>query len=197
MTPLSDTFLETLAAAAVREGVADAVFTRLRTPLGRLLVVQGEQGIVRIGFEEEPEDQLLAEVAAGVGPRIVASDRELAATRDALSAYLEGEGETLVLPFDLRLARAPFRREVLETLQREVGRGEVITYGALASRSGHPRAHRAVGTACARNPVPIVVPCHRVLPSTGGVGNYGGGPARKIALLELEGALPHGLPSTG
>jgi methylated-DNA-[protein]-cysteine S-methyltransferase len=190
MTPLSDTFLDTLAAAAVREGVADAVFTRLSTPIGRLLIVQGEHGLVRIGFEEEPEDRLLAQVAAGLGPRILVSDRELAATRDALSAYLEGEGETLELPVDLRLAHAPFRREVLETLHREVGRGDVITYGALATRSGHPRAYRAVGTACARNPIPIVVPCHRVLPSSGGVGNYGGGPARKVALLELEGALP-------
>jgi methylated-DNA-[protein]-cysteine S-methyltransferase len=189
MTPLSDTFLESLAAAAVREGVADAVFTRLSTPLGRLLVVQGEHGIVRIGFEEQPEDRLLAEVAAGLGPRILASDRELAGTRDALSAYLEGEGETLALPVDLRLAHG-FRRDVLETLHREVGRGDVITYGALAQRSGHPRAYRAVGTACARNPVPLVVPCHRVLPSTGGIGNYGGGRARKVALLELEGALP-------
>src|SRR4051795_11126083 len=107
MPPLSDTFLETLATAAVREGVADAVFTRLRTPIGRLLVVQGEQGIVRIGFEEEPEDRLLAEVAAGLGPRIVASDRELAATRDALSAYLEGESDSLALPVDLRLGRGP------------------------------------------------------------------------------------------
>jgi methylated-DNA-[protein]-cysteine S-methyltransferase len=196
MTPLSDSFLETLAAAAVREGVADAVFTRLHTPIGRLLVVQGEQGIVRIGFEEEPEDRLLAQVATGLGPRILASDRELAATRDVLSAYLEGEGETLALPVDLRLARG-FRREVLETLHREVARGDVITYGALAGRSGHPRAYRAVGTACARNPVPLVVPCHRVLPSSGGVGNYGGGVPRKLALLELEGVLPGRLTSGG
>jgi methylated-DNA-[protein]-cysteine S-methyltransferase len=196
MTPLSDSFLETLAAAAVREGVADAVFTRLHTPIGRLLVVQGEQGIVRIGFEEEPEDRLLAQVATGLGPRILASDRELAATRDVLSAYLEGEGETLALPVDLRLARG-FRREVLETLHREVARGDVITYGALAERSGHPRAYRAVGTACARNPVPLVVPCHRVLPSSGGVGNYGGGVPRKLALLELEGVLPGRLTSGG
>jgi methylated-DNA-[protein]-cysteine S-methyltransferase len=190
MTPLSENFLESLASAAVREGVADAVFTRLSTPIGRLLVVQGEEGIVRIGFEEEPEDRLLADVATGLGPRIVASDRELAGTRDALSAYLEGESESLALPVDLRLARAPFRRDVLETLHREVGRGATISYGALASRSGHPRAARAVGTACARNPVPLVVPCHRVLPSTGGVGQYGGGVARKVALLELEGVLP-------
>jgi methylated-DNA-[protein]-cysteine S-methyltransferase len=190
MTPLTEKFLDSLASAAVREGLADAVFTRLSTPLGRLLVVQGAEGIVRIGFEEEPEDRLLAEVASGLGPRILASDRELEIARDALSAYLEGESDSLVLPVDLRLARAPFRREVLETLHREVGRGATISYGALAERSGHPRAARAVGTACARNPVPLVVPCHRVLPSSGGVGLYGGGVARKVALLELEGVLP-------
>jgi methylated-DNA-[protein]-cysteine S-methyltransferase len=190
MTPLSEKFLDSLASAAVREGLADAVFTRLSSPLGRLLVVQGAEGIVRIGFEEEPEDVLLADVASGLGPRIVASDGELASARDALSAYLEGDSASLALPVDLRLARAPFRREVLETLHREVGRGSTISYGALALRSGHPRAARAVGTACARNPVPLVVPCHRVLPSGGGVGQYGGGVARKLALLELEGALP-------
>jgi methylated-DNA-[protein]-cysteine S-methyltransferase len=190
MTPLPDTLLESLAAAAVREGLADAVFTRLSTPIGRLLVVQGPRGIVRIGFEEEPEDRLLAEVAGRLGPRVVASDRELGPARDALSAYLEGEGDRLDLPVDLQLVGAPFRRIVLETLHREIGRGEVVTYGALAERSGNPRAARAVGTACARNPVPLVVPCHRVLPGSGGIGNYGGGPERKRALLSLEGSLP-------
>jgi len=190
MTPLPAELLEAVAAGAVREGLADAVFTRLPTPIGRLLVVQGPAGIVRVGFEEEPEDAVLAGVAAVLGPRLVASDRQLAATRDALAAYLEGEDARLDLPVDLRLVAAPFRRTTLETLHREVGRGETITYGALAHRAGHANAARAVGTACARNPVPIVVPCHRVLPSTGGVGSYGGGPERKRALLALEGALP-------
>ena len=84
---------------------------------------------------------------------------------------------------------APFRREVLETLHDTVRRGEVVTYGKLAERSGRPRAFRAAATACARNPVPLVVPCHRVVPTGGGIGNYGGGAARKRVLLELEGAL--------
>jgi methylated-DNA-[protein]-cysteine S-methyltransferase len=190
MTPLSESLLESVAAAAVREGLADAVFTRLSTPIGRLLVVQGERGVVRVGFEEEAEDRVLAEVAARLGPRILASDRELAATRDALDAYFAGEGDPHALPVDLSLVAAPFRHAVLETLHDSVPRGEVVTYGALASRAGNPRAYRAAATACARNPVPIVVPYHRVLPSTGGIGNYGGGPARKRALLELEGALP-------
>jgi len=189
MSPLSDTFLDRLASAAVEEGLADAVYTTLSTPLGALLVVQGQRGVLRIAFEDEPEDATLAGVAAGVGPRIVRSDRELAATRDTLSAYLEGDDDTLGLPVDLALARGPFRRAVLDTLHREVGRGEVITYGELAREAGSPRAVRAVGTACATNPVPIVVPCHRVLPATHKLGNYGGGPDRKRALLTLEGAL--------
>jgi methylated-DNA-[protein]-cysteine S-methyltransferase len=188
MSPLSEQFLDRLASAAVQEGLADAVYTTLSTPLGPLLVVQGERGVLRIAFEGEPEDATLAGVAAGVGSRIVRSDRELAATRDALSAYLEGDDDTLALPVDLSLARGPFRRAVLETLHREVHRGEVITYGALAAEAGNPRAVRATGTACATNPVPIVVPCHRVLPSSGRLGNYGGGPERKRTLLTLEGA---------
>jgi methylated-DNA-[protein]-cysteine S-methyltransferase len=189
MTPLPDSLLEAVASAAVREGLADAIFTRLSTPIGRLLVVQGPRGVVRVGFEEEADDAVLAEVAGRLGPRVLASDRELAATRDALSAYLEGDDDRLELPVDLGLVGAPFRRRVLETLHREVARGDIVTYGALAERSGRPRAFRAAATACARNPVPIVVPCHRVLPSGGGIGNYGGGPERKRALLELEGAL--------
>ena len=189
MTPLPESLLEAVAAAAVREGLADAVFTRLATPLGRLLVVQGERGIVRVGFEEEAEDHVLAEVAAAFGPRIVGSDRELAATRDTLDAYFAGEGDAQSLPFDLTLVPAPFRHAVLETLHDSVPSGSVVTYGKLAARAGNARAIRAAATACARNPIPIVVPCHRVLPSSGGIGNYGGGPARKRALLELEGAL--------
>jgi methylated-DNA-[protein]-cysteine S-methyltransferase len=189
MTPLPESLLEAVASAAVREGLADAIFTRLSTPLGRLLVVQGERGVVRVSFEEEPEDHVLAEVAAELGPRILASDRELAATRDTLDAYFAGEGDPQAVPVDLALVAAPFRHAVLETLHDSVRRGEVVTYGALAQRAGNARAYRAAATACARNPVPILVPCHRVLPSGGGIGNYGGGPARKRALLELEGAI--------
>jgi methylated-DNA-[protein]-cysteine S-methyltransferase len=178
--------LDAIASAAVREGIADAVFTHLPTPIGTLLVVQGERGVVRVGFPEEPEDALLAQVAAGLGPRIVASDRELAATRDVISAYFEGEDERLDLPVDLALVRSEFRRAALETLRAEIGPGDVVTYGKLAGRLGRPRAARAVGSACATNPVPIIVPCHRVVPGSGGVGSYAGGPERKRKLLEFE-----------
>ena len=188
MTPLSETFLDRLASAAVREGLADAVYTTLPSPIGPLVIVQGDRGVLRIAFEGEPLDRTLARVAAGVGPRIVQSDRELAATRDTLSAYFEGEDATPALPVDLSLVAGPFRRTVLETLHARVHHGEVVTYKQLAEQAGNPRAVRAVGTACAGNPVPIVVPCHRVLPSTHRLGNYGGGPERKRALLALEGA---------
>jgi methylated-DNA-[protein]-cysteine S-methyltransferase len=180
--------LESIASAAVREGLADAVYTRVSTPIGTLLVVQGEQGVVRVGFPEESEDALLAQVAARLGPRVVASDRELTATRDMLSAYFEGDDESLDIPVDLSLVRSDFRRTALQTLRAEVHAGDVVTYGALAARIGHPKAARAVGSACATNPVPIVVPCHRVVPGAGGVGSYGGGPARKRELLAHEGA---------
>jgi methylated-DNA-[protein]-cysteine S-methyltransferase len=186
MTPLSESLLESVAAAAVREGLADAIYTRLSTPLGKLLVVQGPDGLARIAFPEEAEDHVLAEIASVFGPNVIGSDRELTGERDALSEYLEGDATTLDLPVDLRLARAPFRHAVLEKL-REVPRGETVSYGELAARAGNPKASRAVGTACARNPIPIVVPCHRVLPSTGKLGNYAGGPERKRTLLALEG----------
>jgi methylated-DNA-[protein]-cysteine S-methyltransferase len=189
MTPLPSHLLEAVASAAVREGLADAVYTRVSTPIGRLLVVGGSEGLLRIGFEEEPEDDLLADIAARVGPRVVSSESEMAPARDELQAYLEGDRETFDLPVDLRLARGEFRRAALQKLM-EIPRGEVVTYAELAARSGNPRAARAAGTACATNPIPVVVPCHRVVPGGGGVGNYGGGPARKVQLLELEGFLP-------
>jgi methylated-DNA-[protein]-cysteine S-methyltransferase len=186
---LPQPLLDRIASAAVAEGLADAVYTRLKTPIGTLTVVQGARGVLRVGFERDPVDAILSEVAAGVGPRIVASDRELAATRDALEAYFESGDERLDLPVDLALVPSAFRRDALTEL-RHVAAGEVVTYGELARRIDRPRAARAIGTACAVNPVPIIVPCHRVLPGSGGIGNYGGGPELKRRLLALEGSLP-------
>jgi methylated-DNA-[protein]-cysteine S-methyltransferase len=186
---LPDAVLERLGSAAVAEGLADAVYGATDSPIGRLLVVQSARGVCRIGFAEEPEETILDDIARRLGPRVVRSSAETATAREELEAYLEGDRASFDLPVDLSLARSPFQLDVLTELRR-VPRGEVTTYGTLAARIGRPGAVRATGTALGRNPVPIVVPCHRVVPSSGGVGNYGGGAERKRALLALEGALP-------
>jgi methylated-DNA-[protein]-cysteine S-methyltransferase len=184
---LDERFLERFASAAMSEGLVDAAFAELDTPIGRLTVVRTETGVCRVAFAEEEPDEVLAQVAGVVGPRVISAPAELRPIADAIEAYLEGETSSLDLPVDMSLVRSDFHRKVLEAL-RTFHRGEVATYSALAARIGRPRAVRATGTACARNPVPIVVPCHRVLPASGGVGNYGGGAERKRWLLSLEGA---------
>ena len=189
MSPLPDHLLESIAAAAVAEGLADALYTTVDTRIGRLLVVTGDRGIVKVSFPEYPAEDALAEIAHRIGPRVIASRRELSEVAERISAYLDGDLEAIDLPYDLTLAGSGFRRQALEALARTTHAGEVVTYKELAARAGRPRAIRAAGTACATNPVPLVVPCHRVVPSSGGIGNYGGGVERKARLLELEGAL--------
>jgi methylated-DNA-[protein]-cysteine S-methyltransferase len=179
--------LEKVASAAWDEGVADAVYSIARTKIGPLLVVETHDGVCRVAFPEEPEDVTLASVAERLGPRIIRSDKLTHETNEQLAAYLEGDLDHFERPVDMTLVHAPFRRIVLDRL-REIPRGEVVTYGELARRAGKPRAARAAGTSCATNPIPIIVPCHRVVPGSGGVGNYGGGPDRKWFLLGLEGA---------
>jgi methylated-DNA-[protein]-cysteine S-methyltransferase len=185
---LDSAFLERVASSAIDAELVDAFYGFADTALGRLLVVQSPSGVCRIGFQEELDDRVLAGVAAVVGPRIVRSQHATEEVRDALVGYLEGKRRALELSVDLRLVSSAFARRVLDAVSR-VERGHVTTYGQLARRVGHPRAARAAGTALARNPVPIIVPCHRVLPSSGTVGRYGGGPERKEQLLRLEGAL--------
>ncbi|MGH2729605.1 MAG: methylated-DNA--[protein]-cysteine S-methyltransferase [Actinomycetota bacterium] len=183
---LTSEFLDRLAGAAVDADLADALYAPVDTPLGRLLVVLTPQGVCRIAYPGEPDERLLADVARRIGPRVIASREATQAARDALAAYLEGEAPSLELPVDFGLAPTGFTRRVLRGVAR-VPKGRVTTYGALAARIGHPGAARATGTALGRNPIPILVPCHRVLPGSGGVGGYGGGSERKRFLLELEG----------
>lgn len=187
MSPTKE-FLDDLAAAAVDGGLTDVTYDFVMTSIGRLLVATTDRGVCRVAFQQENADPVLDNLAAELGARVVRSPANTEVVRQRLAAYLEGDPVDIDFPVDLRLAHSPFRRTVLEHL-RKVVRGQVVTYGELAKRAGTPRAARAVGTACATNPVPIVVPCHRVLPSSGGVGNYGGGPDKKVFLLELEGAL--------
>ena len=189
MTPLPDHLLEAVASAAVAEGIVDALYTTVPTRIGPLLVVTGETGILKVSFPEYPADDALAEIARRIGPRVLASGRELREVSDRIAAYLDGDLDAIEMPYDLRLAGTGFRREALEALAKTTHAGEVVTYKELAARAGRPRAIRAAGTACATNPVPLVVPCHRVVPTGGGIGNYGGGVERKATLLELEGAI--------
>jgi len=188
MSP-TEQFLQRLAAAAVEQGLTDVTYDFVGTTIGRLLVATTERGVCRVSFQQEDEGAVLDELAGKLGGRVVRSASATKRVRDALASYLEGDEVDLDFPVDLTLTQSKFRRTVLEHLQR-VERGRVVTYGELALQSGTPRAARAVGTACATNPVPVIVPCHRVLPSSGGVGNYGGGAGRKRFLLELEGVLP-------
>ena len=186
---LDPSFLEKLAAAAVDEGIADVVFDTVATPIGEILVAQSKSGLCKVAFDDEPRDEVLAKLAHSVGPRVLVSHSETEATRESLAAYFEGDPVAFDMQVDFSLISSEFQRKVLQALS-DVPRGHTTTYGHLADAIGHPRASRATGTALGRNPIPVVVPCHRVLPGSGALGNYGGGPWRKEFLLQLEGALP-------
>ena len=171
---------------ALSSGVLDVAYDVVDSPLGPLLVGASDRGVCRIGFDPEPEREA-EELARVFGVRVLRAPRAAEPARRQLAEYFEGSRRDFELPVDLRLAR-DFSRQVLEQLAR-VPYGEVTTYGALATRAGRPGAARAVGTVMNRNPVPIVLPCHRVVGSTGALVGYGGGLDRKVALLRLEGAL--------
>jgi methylated-DNA-[protein]-cysteine S-methyltransferase len=168
-------------AAADREGLVDVAFSMVDSPVGDLLVAVTPQGLVRLAFDPE---RVLDELAERVSPRVVEAPARLDPVRRELDEYFDGRRRAFDLAVDWSLTSG-FRRRVLEATAR-IPAGQVTTYGALAERVGNPRASRAVGSAVGSNPVAIVVPCHRVLPAAGGVGNYGGGPERKAFLLELE-----------
>lgn len=157
---------------------------RLETPIGELLLAATDRGLVRVAFAMEDFDSVQEELRIQLGAELHANAAPLEERMRELREYFAGDRRTFDAPVDLRLARR-FRRDVLERL-REVGYGEVTTYAALARSAGRPRATRAVGSACASNPLPIVVPCHRVLRSDGGLGGYLAGPEVKRTLLALE-----------
>jgi methylated-DNA-[protein]-cysteine S-methyltransferase len=168
-------------AAADRQGLVDVAFSMVDSPVGDLLVAVTPQGLVRLAFDPE---RVLEDLAERISPRVVEAPARLHPVRRELDEYFEGRRHAFDIAVDWSLTSG-FRRRVLEATAR-IPAGQVTTYGALAERVGNPRASRAVGSAVGSNPVAIVVPCHRVLPASGGVGNYGGGPERKVFLLELE-----------
>ncbi|MEX2293170.1 MAG: methylated-DNA--[protein]-cysteine S-methyltransferase [Acidimicrobiales bacterium] len=172
-------------ARAEREGLVDVAYTITDTPIGPLLVAATEAGLVRVAFETEDLDQVLAGLAERIAPRVLASPARLDPVRRELDEYFHGRRQQFDVPLDWRLSSG-FRRTVLEHLRADVPYGQTVSYGDLATMAGNPKAARAVGTAMATNPIPIVVPCHRVLRTGGNLGGYGGGLALKVALLHLE-----------
>jgi methylated-DNA-[protein]-cysteine S-methyltransferase len=187
MTGVPTVLDERFRAAAAVEGVLDVAYDVLDdTPVGSLLVGVSDRGLCRIGFDPEPDAEL-ERLARDFGPRVLRSPRALDKVRRELDEYFAGRRRAFDLPLDLRAA-PDFHRRVLGELSR-VEYGHTTTYGALAAEVGSPRAARAVGTVMNRNPLPIVLPCHRVVGANGSLTGYGGGLDRKEWLLRLEGAL--------
>jgi methylated-DNA-[protein]-cysteine S-methyltransferase len=173
-------------AAAADEGLLDVAYDVVDSPVGELFVGVSDRGLCVISYEADPELQA-ERLARGFGSRVLRSPKPVGTVARQLDEYFDGKRKEFELEVDLRLAR-DFGRTVLEELGR-VPFGEVTTYGALAARAGKPRAARAVGTIMNRNPVPIVLPCHRVVGANGSLVGYAGGLERKQLLLRLEGAL--------
>lgn len=171
---------------AAGRDLLDVAWTRVDSPVGPLLLAATPAGVVRVAFDLEDHDAVLQQLADAVSPRLLRAPSRLDAVARELDEYFAGTRRRFDVAVDLRLATG-FRREVLEHLPG-IGYGSTATYAALASAAGRPRAVRAVGTACATNPVPLVVPCHRVVRSDGSSGGYRGGPQAKQILLRLESA---------
>jgi methylated-DNA-[protein]-cysteine S-methyltransferase len=164
----------------------DVAYDIADSPIGPLLVATSERGLCRISFDPEPERELEL-LSRSFGPRVLRSPRPVDGARRQLDEYFDGRRRVFDLDVDVdRLT--PFNRRVLEALAR-VAYGTTTTYGSLARESGRPRAARAVGTVMNRNPIPIVLPCHRVVGATGSLVGYAGGLDRKERLLRLEGVL--------
>lgn len=173
-----------LVAAAEAEGVLDVAYRTVDTPVGVLLLAATGQGLVRVAYAVEGHDRVLESLAAQVSPRILRAPGRLDPVATELEEYFAGRRRAFEVPLDLRLS-AGFRRAVLAHLSR-IDYGRTESYAQVAAAAGSPKAVRAVGTACATNPLPVVVPCHRVVRSDGSPGGYLGGLEAKRTLLSLE-----------
>lgn len=172
------------ARAASAADLVDVGWRSLDSPFGPLLVAATARGLVKVAFAQEGHDAVLVDLAARVGPRVLQAPARLDAVARQLDEYFAGRRRTFDLPTDLRLATG-FRRDVVTYLP-DISYGDTASYGEVARAVGRPRAARAVGTACARNPLPLVVPCHRVVRGDGSPGQYAGGAAVKRWLLAHE-----------
>ena len=176
--------------AAAAAGLLDVAYDVTDSPVGTLLIATTDRGLCRISYNAVPERE--AEwLAQSFGVRVLRASKPIEAVRRQLDEYFEGKRTQFELPLDLRPS-APFSRQILKRLAR-VPYGEVTTYGALAREAHRPQAARAVGTVMNRNPIPIVLPCHRVIGANGSLVGYAGGLERKELLLKLEGALDNTL----
>lgn len=177
---------ERLVAAAQRERLLDVAYRTIDTPVGTLLLAATEEGLVRVAYDREDHDAVLAKLADLVSPRILRAPARLDPAARQLAEYFDGGRRRFELPLDFRLSQG-FRRAVLSHLP-DIAYGRTASYAQVAAAAGSPRAVRAVGTACATNPLPVVVPCHRVVRSDGSFGRYVGGEDAKRTLLTMEAA---------
>ena len=173
-----------LVAAADSAGLLDVAYRTIDSPVGTLLLAATNDGLMRVAFDCEGHDQVLTTLADRVSPRILNAPARLDAVAHQLDEYFAGRRSAFDVRLDFRLA-AGFRRDVLRQLQH-IDYGKTASYAQIAAKAGSPKAVRAVGTACALNPLPLVVPCHRVVRSDGVAGNYRGGTQAKLTLLALE-----------
>ena len=171
---------------AERDGLLDVSYRTIDSPLGPLLLAATPQGLVRVAFDREDHEAVLARLATQISPRILRTPRRLDGAATQLDEYFGGRRRAFDVPIDLRLAHG-FRRTVLTHL-RDIGYGETASYAMVAVAAGSPAAVRAVGSACANNPLPLLVPCHRVVRSDGSTGEYLGGTEAKQTLLAMESA---------
>ena len=176
---------ERLVRHAEEAGLVDVLWARTDTPIGTLLVAVSPRGLIRVSFPEETD--ALQDIADSVSPRIIHSLTATEEVRRELDEYFDGQRQSFDVPVDWSALHG-FTRKVLRETTR-IPFGSVLTYTQVAGKAGNARASRAAGNALHANPVPIVVPCHRVVRTGGGLGGYGGTIPRKIALLQLEGAI--------
>lgn len=174
-----------LVTRADHDGLLDIAYRLVDSPVGSLLLAATEHGVVRLAFDVERHDAVLADLAERVSPRVLRAPRRLDPAARELDDYFAGRSRQMDVPLDLRLLTG-YRREVVTALPR-IAYGHTATYADVAELTGRPRAVRAVGSACANNPVPLLLPCHRVVRSDGSEGGYRGGPEAKHLLLQLEG----------
>jgi methylated-DNA-[protein]-cysteine S-methyltransferase len=177
-----------LAERAGREGLLDVAYATTDSPVGRLLLAATPAGVVRVSFAREGFDDVLVFLADRISPRVLEAPAQLDDVRRQLDEYFEGRRTAFDVPLDHRLSTG-FRARALDAIAA-IPFGSTGTYRTIAEAAGSPRAVRAAGTACATNPLPLLVPCHRVVRSDGTMGRYGGGEAAKRLLLEHEHALP-------